>query len=312
MGDARHTCVMDLKQTGDLQLAIDTLATLSRELEELINPTATTSWAAREAWLRWWASADQRLRLAFADDDLTIPLLRSTNAIRAAEPQPSWRAASSLFPSAQEPASLRPSPTDSSHEMDVVLRERDIWVERLRAAEAEIRLLKTFIDQPGRVAVLDTSAFHEGGDFWTADWVARVKADSPDVGLRGLPVRLVVPLLVIEELDGQKRHPNGDVRKAARSILRQLRTLPRVSTSTVADVLRLNDRITLEILLDERGHMRLGDNDAEIIDRAVHVRRILPPQRSVILVTGDLSMEFRAIGLGMDTHLVSRDGVAEG
>jgi PIN domain len=297
---------VELKHAGDLQLAIDTLATLSRELEQLTNAATTRSWQAREAWLRWWASADQRLRLAFADDDLTISLFRSTVAIRAAEPLASWRTTPSLFPSPEQPTSLRATPADSSHEMDVVLRERSIWVERLKAAEAEIRLLQKFVIRPGRVVVMDTSAFHEGGDFWTLDWAGITKLDPPHTNPPNLPVRLVVPLLVVDELDGQKRHPNGDVRKAARSILRELRKLPRTSADPVADVLQLNNRVTVEILLDERGHMRLGDNDAEIIDRAIYVQRLFPPQKLVTLITGDQSMEFRAIGLGMNTQLVSR------
>jgi hypothetical protein len=291
----------------DLQLAIDTLATLSRELGQLINPTTTTSQQARDAWLRWWGSADQRLRLAFADDDLIVPLFHSATAIRPADPPPSWQSTPSLFRSPEPSASWRATPANSAHEMDVVLRERDIWVQRLKAAETAARLLQTFVNRPGRVAVLDTSAFHESGDFWTADWAAVTEADPPRANAAGLPIRLIVPLLVVDELDGQKRHPNGDVRKVARGILRELRKLPRASTDSVVDVLQLNDRVTLEILADERGHVRLGDNDAEIVDRAVHVRSLFPEQRPVILVTGDQSMEFRAIGLGLDTRFASRE-----
>jgi hypothetical protein len=279
---------VELKQPGDLQLAIDTLSTLSRELGRLISPTTSTSGQARGEWLRWWATADQRLRLAFADDDLTVPLYRSTAAIRAAEP----------------PASVRANAADFAHEMDLVLREREIWVQRFNTAEAGVRLVQKFVNRAGRVAVLDTSAFHEGGDFWSADWAAITKADPPHASVAGLPIRLIVPLLVIDELDAQKRHPNGDVRKSARSILRELRKLPRVSTDPVADVLQLDNRVTLEILLDERGHVRLGDNDAEIIDRAVYIQHLFLPQRSVILITADLSMEFRAIGLGLGAQLV--------
>lgn len=99
--------------------------------------------------------------------------------------------------------------------------------------------------RPGRVAVLDTSAFHEFDRLWTADWTKIAEADPPHVSMAGLPIRLVVPLVVVEELDDQKHHPNGRVRQAARDILRHLRELPRVATGAVADVLRVHARVTM-------------------------------------------------------------------
>lgn len=125
---------MELKQPGDLQLAIDTPATLHRELGQLINPTTTTSQQAGDAWLSWWATADQRLRTAFADDDLVLPLYQSTAVIKSAAPPGSWRA----------------TPADSAHELAIVLRERDIWVERLESAEARLHLIQGFMARPGR------------------------------------------------------------------------------------------------------------------------------------------------------------------
>jgi predicted ribonuclease YlaK len=108
-------------------------------------------------------------------------------------------------------------------------------------------------------------------------------------------------------LDAQKRHQNGKVRQAARDILRHLRDLQRVSTDAFADVLRLDDRVTMEILLDDRAHVRLPENDAEIIDRAVYLRSLFPTSRRVILVSGDVAMEFRAEGSGLETRHASRD-----
>jgi predicted ribonuclease YlaK len=83
--------------------------------------------------------------------------------------------------------------------------------------------------------------------------------------------------------------------------------LERVSTDALADVLRLNDRVTVEILLDNPSHVRLPVNDAEIIDRAVYLRSLFPESRRVILVSGDVSMQFRAEGAGLETRHVSRD-----
>lgn len=156
------------------------------------------------------------------------------------------------------------------------------------------------------MAVLDPSAFHEFDRFWLADWASATEANPPHVPLTNMPVRLVVPLVVVGELDSQKRHPSGKVRATARDVLRHLRELKRVSTDEVADVLQLDDRVTVEILLDPDGHIRLPDNDAEIIDRAHFLRSLLPPGRRLILVTGDVSMEFRAESRALEVRHVSR------
>jgi predicted ribonuclease YlaK len=180
-------------------------------------------------------------------------------------------------------------------------------VDRLDNAVRGLTQLNDFVMRPGRIAVLDTSAFHEYDRFWVADWARVTEADPPHASTLDLPIRLVVPLLVVEELDAQKRHPNGRVRVAARDILKHLRELPRLSTDAVADVLRLDDRVTVEILLDDPAHIRLPVNDAEIIDRAVHLRSLFPIGRRVILVSGDVSMEFRAEGAALETRHVARD-----
>ena len=277
---------MQLKTPGELQAAIDSVDLLTRELAECLNGPRPNSQQAREAWLKWWAGADMKLRELFADDDLLVLLARTATEIRNLDiPAPAYEAPSLSF----------------------IIRERDVWVDRLATAVRRLEQVKDFVMRPGRVAVLDTSAFHEFDRFWVADWATVTEADPPHEPMSGLPIRLVVPLVVVEELDAQKRHQNGKVRQAAREILRHLRDLQRVSTDAFVDVLRLNDRVTLEILLDDRAHVRLPVNDAEIIDRAVYLRSLFPTGRRVILVSGDVSMEFRAEGAGLETGHVSRD-----
>jgi hypothetical protein len=277
---------MRLKTPGELQAAIGNVDFLARKLADCLEDPRPNSRQAREAWLEWWADADMKLRELFADDDLLVPLARTAAEIRNLDiPAPAYEAPSLSF----------------------IIRERDVWVDRLDAAVRRLEQLKDFVRRPGRVAVLDTSAFHEFGRFWVADWALVTEADPPYATMPGLPIRLVVPLVVVEELDAQKRHPNGKVREGAREILRHLRNLPRVSTNAFADVLRLDGRATVEILLDDPEHVRLPVNDAEIIDRAVYMRSLFPTFVRVILVSGDVSMEFRAEGAGLETRHVSRD-----
>lgn len=277
---------MRLKTPGELQTAIDDVDFLARKLAECLKSPRPNSRQAREAWLEWWAGADTKLRELFADDDLLVPLARTAAEIRNLDiPAPAYEAPSLSF----------------------IIRERDVWADRLGTAVRSLEQLKDFVVRPGRVAVLDTSAFHEFDRFWVADWARVAEADPPYATMPGLPIRLVVPLVVVEELDAQKRHPNGKVREAARDILRHLRDLPRVSTDEFVDVLRLDGRVTVEILLDDPTHVRLPVNDAEIIDRAVYLRSLFPAFVRIILVSGDVSMEFRAEGAGLETRHVARD-----
>lgn len=93
------------------------------------------------------------------------------------------------------------------------------------------------------------------------------RGEPTHVPLTNMPIRLVVPLVVVGELDSKKRHPSSKVRATARDVLRHLRELKRVSTDEVADVLQLDDRVTVEILLDPDGHIRLPDEGHARPDR---------------------------------------------
>jgi rRNA-processing protein FCF1 len=277
---------MRLKTPGDLQAAIDNVDLLARELADCLKIPQPNAQHVREAWLKWWAGADMKLRELFAEDDLLVPLAQTATEIRNLD---------------------LPAPAYEAPMLSFIVRERDVWVDRLDNAVWKLKQLKDFVMRPGRVAVLDTSAFHEFDRFWLADWAKVAEADSPYESMACLPIRLVVPLVVVEELDAQKRHPSGKVRAAARDILRNLRDLQRVYTDAFADVLRLDDRVTVEILLDDPAHVRLPVNDAEIIDRAVYLRSLFPTSRRVILVSSDVAMEFRAEGAGLETRHVARD-----
>jgi PIN domain len=141
-----------------------------------------------------------------------------------------------------------------------------VWKNRLSDDVRRLQQLDAFVNQPGLAAILDTSAFIEGGNFWEQDWPAITGADDqpPPPGAGPRPVCLIVPILVIEEMDNQKRHPNKRVQAAARQTLSHLWRLPRESYGAR----RLNPRVTVQVLLDDPGHARMAVNDMEIVDRA--------------------------------------------
>jgi hypothetical protein len=123
----------------------------------------------------------------------------------------------------------------------------------------------------------------------------------------GAPVRLLVPLTVVREIDKGKlntrkaRYLNATgewadqaVRTRARRTVQRLRELF-VDPHAIAV---LSDGTEVQLLVDPLDHERLADADSEIIDRLVALKRLTGRQVSV--VTDDGGMEFIARVNGLD------------
>jgi hypothetical protein len=94
------------------------------------------------------------------------------------------------------------TPQLSERELNRLLaRERREWDARLEELIGEIQGRLACLARPGRLVVLDTSALMEGVFFTDFDW------HLLDPSLNADAVRLVVPSLVVEELDDLRRHP---------------------------------------------------------------------------------------------------------
>lgn len=143
----------------------------------------------------------------------------------------------------------------------------------------------------------DTSAFVEGMYFTELNWQELVDIDPHE------PVRLVVPVLVVEELDELKR-ARGRVQEQARSVLRQLWELN--NDGRQAAMIPGGRPVTVEVLVDDSWHVRRPVNDNEIIERALHVGEITG--KDVILAAADYSMLFQASSARLKTALVKRPG----
>lgn len=125
--------------------------------------------------------------------------------------------------------------------------------------------------------------------------------------IREEPVHLVVPMVVIDELDSLKQSKDRQVRWRARHSLSVLdRILPH---PTQAAELRPEDytplntggiprgQVTVEVVVDARGHVRLPINDDEIVDQAVSIQVLAG--RPVTLVTFDTGQSMRARVAGL-------------
>lgn len=160
--------------------------------------------------------------------------------------------------------------------------------------------------------VLDTNALiHTRAAFDHLPW-GRLAPDAAHV-------RLVIPLVVIDELDGLKRRGQGkvveesrtagarsgapleDVRSRARTTLRTLDLLFDEPAATPEITLAGHEtsRVSVAMHIEERDHVRFPDADSEIIDQALEVGALAA--RPVKIVTSDTGMALRARAAGLET-----------
>lgn len=172
--------------------------------------------------------------------------------------------------------------------------------ERLRTFTSEREVLERELhrwrSRQGMLVIVDTNVFlHHDSFFEEVPW-----AEITDAGLEG--VHLIIPLLVVDELDRHKRSQRGTkvsdsndeaVRTRARRTLRRIDELLRPGQSTLLQPGRLPDsgEVSAELLLDPPRHVRLPEPDAELVDIAVGVQQVAG--RDPTLVTFDLGMKLR-------------------
>jgi PIN domain len=260
---------MRLKEPGSVDHAIQTLTTVKDQLYNCRPGSAAT---VLDNWLSWWEMADAQLRSLFTEND----------------------AISSLYQTRLEIA-------HNGADTRFAQREINVWIARFEEMISNLQAVKVFIGRRGQIVVPDTSAFIEGEYFDQFDWhslkgVARDKR-----------VRLIVPILVIEELDAKKTDRNNRVSSRARSVLRRLWEL---HGSRPAQPARIPNRdVTVEVFLDDAWHLRRPVNDDEIVERAVAIKETTG--RSVLLVSGDYKMLYRAAAAGLGAALMPRPVNAE-
>lgn len=104
------------------------------------------------------------------------------------------------------------------------------------------------------------------------------------------PVRLVVPLVVIDELDRKKY--SGTKKMAYRAGVGGRAVQEIVGSAGPGAAVEVRRGVTLEVLLDERGHRRAAAADDEVIERARLMQQIV--EAPVAVLTHDLGLQLRA------------------
>lgn len=158
--------------------------------------------------------------------------------------------------------------------------------------------------------VVDTNFWVEQeNSFDATDWHEVVnRADGPSAPAMQDELRLVIPMVVIDELDAltHKSHLRHKVLGATRWLYRHLGSEPgRPAALSVATESR--GVVTVQLVFEPHAHIRLPNNDDEIVETAVRLRDFLGhPAKQVFFVTYDAGAAFRAGQAGLMPRLLTK------
>jgi rRNA-processing protein FCF1 len=186
------------------------------------------------------------------------------------------------------------TPEAAANEM--VRDELDRLVADLRALAGELGTMQSRWAGNGQIVVPDTNIFlHHRQEFPDIDWIEVVGGDRDSEQ----PAHVVVPLIVVDELDNLKRRGSTEVKTRARLALRSIDDLFKGRAPEARVVLRpeISTSVTVELLIDRLDHVRLADADSEIVDRALEVGQSAGQQ--VVVYTADTGMAVRCHAAGL-------------
>jgi hypothetical protein len=147
----------------------------------------------------------------------------------------------------------------------------------------EMRVFKErYKDFDGRCFVLDTNVFLH----------YQLMNGLPWIKTYGESARVVIPHVVLDEIDRKSYEVNSNMHKRARGIYGMLESLMNLMNSD--GITMLKDGTPCLILLDEPGHLRSSSNDEEIVSRAGYLQQYLTPG-AVSVLTRDNGMRGRAL-----------------
>jgi hypothetical protein len=177
------------------------------------------------------------------------------------------------------PATPRPSP--------LIGDEVERQVKVLRRLQAKVREFLPMQERPGALAALDTNVLMHFHRFDKVTWAEVLSVTGQ--------VRIILPMLVIDELDTKKYTGSDRMSKRADLAIRVLREYS--ADLGPGEFAELPDGTTLEVFLDEPGHVRKANFDDELLARCTLLKRMI--ERRLTIVTGDFGMQLRADAHGL-------------
>lgn len=251
---------MELRAGQDPREVIKVLRHLRIQLS---NAVSSGGWEARDAYVSAIESAEVQMRNLWVGTEWLERLMSERY----------WRIRE------LHRESLRPVPL-IRHEAE----HQIVWLDEL-TQELKVQAQEDEAADPAAVrAILDTNVHLHFRPFTDIDWPRELRQPS---------VRLVVPLLVIRELDDHKNEGGKIGHRAATRLEAMRRLLAGKGRGPVG----IRQGVTLEVLLDPRRHEPQPNNDEEILARAEALSARLGGP--LMLITGDLSMQLRAEARGL-------------
>jgi len=216
----------------------------------------------RDAYLGWVEDAERRLR-GLSEDEPTVAL----------HTERYWKIRE-LTEASVRPAGLVHAEIDAQHA-------------RLSAIAARLPVPPT--GPGGEVgsgvrAVFDTNVHLHFPRFDQHDWAGEL----------GGPVVVVVPLVVLEELDRRKNQGTPVLSDRAAGVTRKIEDLVEEHGG------RVHDRLSVVLVPETDGHVRRETVDAEIV--AVASDLASRPGWRVVVVTDDAGLRAQARARGLDVH----------
>ncbi|WP_234384847.1 PIN domain-containing protein [Streptomyces sp. MMG1121] len=168
--------------------------------------------------------------------------------------------------------------------------------ERIADFEEAEKALAMQIDRwtgPGHFVVADSSFYIQNPDRLSEAYLQQV------LGLPAEdPIRLLLPIAVVDELDSLKDSGKHRARWCASHTLGLLDgALNGCTFGVLRDASLWRGEVNVEIVLDQPGHVRLPITDDEIIDRAVAIQALAG--REVWLLTCDTGQHTRGRAAGL-------------
>lgn len=139
---------------------------------------------------------------------------------------------------------------------------------------------------PGKILLLDTNSFMHCTLFTAVDWLVEFNA---------VMVRLIVPLLVLDELDDKTFSGNNRLAKRADKVLREFDKF--IDDIVLTSFAMISDGVSLEVLVDEDDHRRRANHDTELLDRAEFLSQVT--EVPITVVTTDRGMRIRGQARGL-------------
>lgn len=219
----------------------------------------------------------------------------------------------------------RLQPHISSHDLDRLVRTPTFWsiVSRGAGGDGEIHSERQAREEDLRTVLASLGAFKQrfenlrGGavavvvdtslvmfladSFAAVDWRAIVSRYVHPHTV----IHLILPLVVVDELDNLKDRGHDKARGQARVALRLLHESTGGTPGRRGELQAeapVSGRVTLEVLMESPERTRLPINDDEIVDVAARLRNMFGDR--IITATCDTGFDFRAAAAGLKHVLV--------